>query len=177
MTVLGKLQTQEVTEQAMIQYLHGIGYTDVKDDWDHLCKLPYFDHTQNGNDYILSPCPEGQIYYTRIDTLIHQLPPPISLDSQAIDSTIDKIRHRVEESSRYDSIEQHRLKILIEEVAGAFLNDYLQIQGVIDWCLVKAYVDLLELEGVHPDHHAKRLELFETLYTEIQTKIKMKTSA
>lgn len=71
----------------------------MKDDWVHLCKLPYFNHIQNRNGQIVSLSSEGQMYYNRIDSLIYQLPPPISLDSQAIDSTLHELRHRVEESS------------------------------------------------------------------------------
>jgi hypothetical protein len=69
------------------------------------------------------------------------------------------------------------LKTLIGEVASAFLNEYLQMQGVVDWPLVKKYVDLLEIEGVYPDNHALRFELLEMLYTEIESKIKMKIHA
>lgn len=84
-----------------------------------------------------------------------------------IDSTLNKLRSLVEESSQNDTIGQHQLKTLIGEVAGAFLNEYLQIQGVVDWPLVKKYVDLLEIVGVHPDHNAQRFELLEMLYTKI----------
>jgi hypothetical protein len=174
MTVLSQLQNQEVTETAMNQYLQGLGYIDVKDDWVHLCKLPYFKLIRNGNDQILSLSSEGQLYYNRIDSLIHQLPPPISLDSQTIDNTLHELRHLIEESSRNDAMEQHQLKKLIEEVAGAFLNEYLQIQEAVDWYLVRKYVNLLEIEGIHSHHHTKRLELLEMLYTEIQTKTKTK---
>lgn len=177
MTMLGQLQMQEVTEQAMIQYFRDIGFTNIKDDWENLCKLPYFHRTQNGNDRILSLSSEGRVYYTHIDNLIHQLPPPISLDSHAIDSTLNKLRSCVEKSSQNNTIEQHQLKTLIGEVAGAFLNEYLQMQGVVDWPLVKKYVDLLEIVEVHPNNHPLQLELLEMLYTEIDAKIKIKSSA
>lgn len=94
-----------------------------------------------------------------------------------IDSTLNKLRSRVEESSQNDTIGQHQQKTLIREVAGAFLNEYLQIQGVVDWPRVKKYVDLLEIVGVHPDHHAQRFELLEMLYTEIEEKVRMKFPA
>ena len=65
-------------------------------------------------------------------------------------------------------MEHHQLKTVIGEIAGALLNEYLQIQGVTDWCLVKKYVDLLEIVGIHPDHHTQRFALLELLYAQIE---------
>jgi hypothetical protein len=162
-----------VTEQAIMQYLRDLGFTNVRNEWDHFCKLLYFTLTQNGTDRVLSISVEGTAYYAHIDNIVSQLPPPISLDSLAIDSTLKNLRHRVEESSQNDRVKQHQLKTVIGEVAGAILNEYLQIQRIVDWRLVKRYVDLLEIEGVHIDHHIQRFELLELLYTKIEEKMKI----
>jgi hypothetical protein len=173
MTVLGQIQNQNVTEQAVLQYLQDLGFTNIRNDWVHFCKLPYFTLTQNGNNRVLSISVKGRAYYTHIDNIVSQLPPPISLDSLTINSTLKNLRYRAEESSQNDRVEQQRLISVIGEVAGAILNEYLRIQEIIDWRLVKRYIDLLEIEGVHPDQHIQRFELLESLFTKIEEKIRI----
>jgi predicted transcriptional regulator len=95
MTVLSHIRNQAVTEYTMIQYLRDLGYTTIMTDWENVCKLPYVNLSKNGNDRIVSISDEGRAYYSHIDTLVQQLPPPIALDSRAIYSTLNDLRDRV----------------------------------------------------------------------------------
>lgn len=171
MTVLNHIQNQAVNEYTLLQYLQDLGYTTIMTVWENVCKLPYVILSDNGDNRIVSISDEGRAYCSQINTLIHQLPPPIALDSSVIDSTLRNLRDRVNQSFQNNPVEHHQLKTVIEEVTGALLNEYLRIQGVTDWCLVKKYVDLLEIEGIHPDHHIRRFALLELLYAQIEANL------
>ena len=176
MTVLSYIQTQAVTEHTLLQYLRDLGYTTIMTDWENVCKLPFVCLSDNGDDRIVSISDEGKAYCSQIDTLIQQLPPPIALDSRAIDSTIGDLRDRVNQSFQNDPVKHHQLKTVIGEVAGGLLNEYLRTQGGIDWHLVKKYVDLLDIEGIHPDHHIQRFTLLELLYAQMEDNLQNKPS-
>lgn len=176
-TVLGHIQNQAVTEHTMLQYLRDLGYTIIMTDWENVCRFPYVTLSSNGNDRILSITEEGKSYYSYINTLVQQLPPPIALDSLTIDSTLKDLGDRVNQSFQNNPVEHQQLKKVIGEVAGALLNEYLRIQGITDWCLVKKYVDLLEIEGIHPNHHSQRFALLELLYAQIENNLQAKPSS
>jgi hypothetical protein len=171
MTVLSHIQNQTVSEQRLIQYLQELGFTSIMTDWEHVQKLPYVNLSENGNDPLVSISNEGRAYYSQIDTLLQQLPPPIALDSSAIDSTLSNLRQRVNQSFQNDPAKNQQLKTVIGEVAGALLNEYIRIQGGIDWQLVKKYVDLLAIEGNHPNHHTQRFTSLERLYAQMEDKL------
>ena len=141
-----------------------------------MCKLPHVSLSENGNDQIVSISDEGRAYYSQIDTLILQLAPPIAIDSRAIEPTLNNLRSRVNQSFQNDPVKHHQLKTVIGEVAGGLLNEYLRIQGGIDWHLVKKYVDLLEIEELHSDHHNQLFTLLELMYAQMEDNLQKKSS-
>lgn len=146
-------------------------------DWENVCKLPYVSFSKNGNDQIVSISEEGRAYYSQINSHIQELPPPIALDSYAIDLTLNDLRNRVFQSLQNDPVKHHQLKTVIEEVTGGLLNEYLSLQEGIDWHLVKKYIDLLDIEGFHPDHYIRRFMLLELMYTQMEDKLQEKPSS
>ena len=171
MTILSHIQTQTVSESNLLQYLQDLGFSSIMTEWENVCKLPYVSLSMNGKDQIVSISNEGRMYYSHISTLIQQLPPPIALDSRAIDSTLSDLRNRVNQSIQNNPGQHQQLRTVIEEVAGGLLNEYLSIQDGIDWHLVKKYVDLLDIEELHPDHHAQRFTLLELMYAQMEDKL------
>ncbi len=67
--------------------------------------------------------------------------------------------------------------MVIGEVAGGLLNEYLRNQGGIDWQMVKKYVDLLNIEETHPDHHTQRFALLELMYAQVEDNLQKKQSS
>jgi hypothetical protein len=174
MTVLSHIQTQAVTEQSLLQYLQELGFSSSMTDWAFVRQLPYVNLSENGNDQLVSISDEGRAYYLQINTLLQQLPPPIALESSAIDSTLSNLRQRVNQSFQNNLVKHQQLKTVIEEVAGGLLNEYLSVQDGVDWPLVKKYEELLDIEGLHPDHHTQRFVLLELMYAQMEDQLQEK---
>ncbi|MFW9904400.1 MAG: hypothetical protein ACFFFH_08720 [Candidatus Thorarchaeota archaeon] len=177
MTVLSHIQTQVVPEHTLLQYLRDLNFLSVMTGWENVCQLSYVSFSKNGNDQIVSISDEGRAYYSQVNSHIQQLPPPIALDSNVIDLTLNDLHNRVNQSHQNDPGKHHQLKTVIEEVTGGLLHEYLRLQEEIDWHLVKKYRDLLDIEGLHPDHHTQRFSLLELMYAQMEDKLKKQSTS